>query len=116
MSNWQPSDDEIETKKIIQKKLDTYQKDFEEEFNKGMKAYYDGDWPTAIEHLKYANELMVEAAMDDMDEEIENSPKLVEQYRKEMADQPCLYLIDFMKSKGGVAPDDWDGWHPLMSK
>jgi len=90
--------------------------DFEEEFNKGMKAYYDGDWPTAIEHLKYANELMVEAAMDDMDEEIENSPKLVEQYRKEMADQPCLYLIDFMKSKGGVAPDDWDGWHPLMSK
>jgi len=90
--------------------------DFEEEFNKGMKAYYDGDWPTAIEHLKYANELMVEAAMDDMDEEIENSPKLVEQYRKEMSDQPCMYLIDFMKSKGGVAPDDWDGWHPLMSK
>ena len=33
MSNWQPSDDEIETKKIIQKKLDTYQKDFKEEFN-----------------------------------------------------------------------------------
>jgi len=94
--------------------------DFEEEFQAGMKAYYDGDWPTAIVKLERANDIMVEAAMDEGNLEqvitINNPAEREELYRKELSDQPSKYLINFMKSKGGKAPDDWDGWHPLFSK
>jgi hypothetical protein len=94
--------------------------DFEEGFQAGMKAYYDGDWPTAIAKLERANDIMVEAAMDEGNLEqidtINNSTEREELYRKELSDQPSKYLINFMKSKGGKAPDDWDGWHPLFSK
>jgi hypothetical protein len=92
--------------------------DFESEFNAGLKAYYAGDWPTAIQKLESANEIMVEAAMEEgyLHDEMDNTPSRKELYRKETADGPCSYLVNFMKSKGGVAPEDWDGWHPLLSK
>jgi Adenylate and Guanylate cyclase catalytic domain len=92
--------------------------DFESEFNAGLKAYYAGDWTTAIRKLESANEIMVEAAMEEgyLHDEMDNTPYRKELYRKETADGPCSYLVNFMKSKGGVAPEDWDGWHPLLSK
>lgn len=92
--------------------------DFEAEFNAGLKAYYAGDWPTAIRKLESANEIMVDAAMEEgyLHDELDNTPYRKELYRKETADGPCSYLVNFMKSKGGVAPEDWDGWHPLLSK
>jgi len=92
--------------------------DFEQEFKAGMKAYYDGDWPTAIEKLEHANDIMVETAMEegDLRDSLDDSPEREELYRKETSDPPSIYLINFMKSKGGEAPEDWDGWHPLMSK
>jgi hypothetical protein len=92
--------------------------DFEVEFNAGMKAYYDGDWPTAIKRLEYANEIMVEAAMEEgyLHDELDNSPDRKELYRTETSDGPCSYLVHFMKSKKGIPPTGWDGWHPLLSK
>ena len=92
--------------------------DFEQEYNAGMKAYFDGDWPTAIQRLETANEIMVDAAMEEgyLHDELDSSPDRKEFYRIETADGPSAYLVQFMKSQGGVAPEDWDGWHPLLSK
>jgi hypothetical protein len=92
--------------------------DFEMEFNAGMKAYLEGDWPMAIERLETANEIMVDAAMDEgyLHDEQDDSPDRKEMYRSETADGPSVYLVQFMKSKGGVAPSTWAGWHPLLNK
>jgi len=89
--------------------------DFINEYSVGLKAYYDGDWKLAIKKLEEANEIMVEDAMegDDMDDGRNDED---EDIRSETADGPCLYLINFMKSKGGEAPEGWAGWHPLLSK
>eukprot|EP00531_Pseudo-nitzschia_arenysensis_P016933 CAMPEP_0116141452 /NCGR_PEP_ID=MMETSP0329-20121206/14390_1 /TAXON_ID=697910 /ORGANISM="Pseudo-nitzschia arenysensis, Strain B593" /LENGTH=1340 /DNA_ID=CAMNT_0003636637 /DNA_START=322 /DNA_END=4340 /DNA_ORIENTATION=- len=81
--------------------------EFEEEFKAGMKAYYDGDWPNAIEKLELANNIMVETAMEegDLRDVLDNeTPEREELYRSETSDRPSLYLINFMKSKGGKAP------------
>jgi hypothetical protein len=92
--------------------------DFKMEFNTGMKAYYDGDWPAAIKKLEHANEIMVDAAMEEgyLHDEMDDSPDRKELYQSKTADGLCGYLIGFMKSKGGVAPEGWAGWHPLLSK
>jgi hypothetical protein len=92
--------------------------DFEQEFMTGMKYYYEGSWPEAIERLEKANEIMVEAAMEEgyLHDEMDNSPDRKELYRTETADGPCKYLINFMKSQGSKAPPNWAGWHPLLSK
>jgi hypothetical protein len=39
-----------------------------------------------------------------------------EEIKREYGDGPSMCLINFMKSQGGVAPDDWEGWHPLTRK
>ena len=92
--------------------------DFEMEYNAGMKAYLEGDWPMAIQRLESANEIMVDAAMDEgyLHDEQDDSPDRKELYRTQTADGPSVYLVQFMKSKGGVAPENWAGWHPLLSK
>lgn len=92
--------------------------DFETEFAAGMKAYYAGDWQSAIKLLSNANEIMIEAAMEEgyLHDEMDDSPDRKELYRNFTQDGPCRYLVDFMKSKKGIAPDGWDGWHPLLSK
>jgi hypothetical protein len=61
---------------------------------------------------------MVEAAMEEgyLHDELDDSPDRKELYRTETADGPSNYLVHFMKSQGGVAPEGWDGWHPLLSK
>ena len=92
--------------------------DFESEYIAGLKAYYDGDWKYAISKLESANEIMVDAAMEEgyLHDELDDSPDRKEMYRTETADGPCVYLVNFMRSKGGVAPEGWAGWHPLLSK
>ncbi|KAG7349832.1 adenylate and guanylate cyclase catalytic domain containing protein [Nitzschia inconspicua] len=92
--------------------------DFEQEFMTGLKFYYEGNWPAAIERLEKANEIMVDAAMEEgyLHDEMDDSPDRKELYRTETADGPCKYLINFMKSQGGEAPQNWAGWHPLLSK
>ena len=92
--------------------------DFEEKFNEGMKAYFSGNWPLAIKQLDQANEIMVEAALEEgyLHDELDDSPDRKELYRTETADGPCTYLVNFMRSKGGTAPEGWAGWHPLLSK
>merc|ERR1712032_95860 len=94
--------------------------DFELEFFIGMKHYYEGNWPTAIEKLEKANDIMIETAMEEgylqNENEMDWTVEREELYRRETCDGPCRYLINFMKSKGSKAPDDWDGWHPLLTK
>ena len=93
--------------------------EFEFEFMAGMKHYYDGEWPSAIAHFKAANRIMIETAREagylHEDASLSKNEQW-ELYSRETFDRPSRYLINFMKSKGNKAPDDWDGWHPLLSK
>lgn len=91
--------------------------DFLEEFRAGRKAYLQGDWTLAIERLERANEIMLEMAVEEgylidssVDELLHEEELLLN------GDGPTQFLLNFMKSKGGVAPQGWDGWHPLTSK
>lgn len=91
--------------------------DFMEEFKAGRKHYFQGDWPAAIERLDKANEIMLEMAVEEgylVDSSVDAIPH--EEELAEHGDGPTLFLLNYMKSKGRVAPDDWEGWHPLTSK
>lgn len=91
--------------------------DFLDEFKAGRKAYLQGDWSLAIEKLNNANEIMLEMAVEAgylIDPSTDAVPH--EEELAEHGDGPTLFLLNYMKSKGGVAPDNWEGWHPLTSK
>ncbi|CAB9497814.1 whole genome shotgun sequence [Seminavis robusta] len=91
--------------------------DFLDEFKAGRKAYLQGDWPLAVEKLNIANEIMLETAVEAgylVDPSTDAVPH--EEELAEHGDGPTLFLLNYIKSKGGVAPDDWEGWHPLTSK
>lgn len=91
--------------------------DFTKCFTEGMKLYLDGDWPGAIKKLTQANDHMIDAAFDEgyLHDETDLPPDR-EELSREVSDGPTVYLINFMKSQGGVAPPNWNGWHPLLSK
>lgn len=91
--------------------------DFLDEFKAGRKAYLQGDWPLAMEKLNLANDIMLEMAVEAgylIDPSTDEAPH--EEELAEHGDGPTLFLLNYMKSKGGVAPKDWEGWHPLTSK
>lgn len=100
--------------------------DFLQMFKEGHKAYIAGDWSTAIQKLELANDIMYQTAMDEgyMEDEFdalnprpgEDVRGVAEELNREYGDGPSMYLLSFMKSYGGVAPKNWDGWHPLMRK
>ena len=100
--------------------------DFLEVFNEGRKAYLAGDWPLATKRLEQANEIMVETAFEEgyLEDEIdqlqmqmgEDAQAAAEELKRENGDGPSLYLLNFIKSHGGKAPKNWEGWHPLMRK
>ena len=95
-------------------------------YRKGHKAYIQGDWEKALPLLEQANEIMVETALEEgyLEDQFEalqmqsgDDAKAAEEELKRLnGDGPSLYLIAFMKSLGGKAPDDWEGWHPLTRK
>ena len=39
----------------------------------------------------------------------EDAHEAVEELKRENGDGPSLYLINFMKSQGGLAPRKWEG-------
>jgi hypothetical protein len=100
--------------------------EFLEAFAVGRKAYLSGDWPLAIKRLERANEIMVEAALEEgyLEDEFdalqlragEDARAAAEELKLQNGDGPSLFLINFMKQHGGVAPKGWDGWHPLTRK
>ena len=97
--------------------------DFLKLFKDGHKAFLVGDWPVAIQKLEQANGAMFESAITDgyLEDEVEAlnlrpGEELPEKFKQDNGDGPSMYLISIMKSYGGVAPDDWDGWHPLNRK
>lgn len=100
--------------------------EFVDIFNAGRKAYLSGDWPKAMEKLERANEIMVETAFEDgyLEDEFEDLQARVgedvaaaeEELKLQNGDGPSLFLLNFMKQHGGVAPPGWDGWHPLTRK
>jgi len=49
-------------------------------------------------------------------QEGEDAHAAAEELKRENGDGPSLYLINLMKSHGGVAPRKWEGWHPLTRK
>jgi Adenylate and Guanylate cyclase catalytic domain len=100
--------------------------DFLKVFKEGHKAFLSGDWPTAIEKMELANDIMFQTAVDEgyLEDEFdalnlragEDIRRAAEELKRENGDGPCMYLLNFMKSQGGVAPPQWDGWHPLIRK
>jgi len=100
--------------------------EFLHEFTAGRKLFLSGDWKEAIKRLERANELMIENALEEgyLEDEFEqlaaragdDAKAAAEELKLQNGDGPSLYLINFMKSKGGVAPDRWEGWHPLTNK
>lgn len=100
--------------------------DFLQIFKEGFKAYTNGDWPRAIESFHVANNITFQTAVDEgfLEEEFDalnlragtDVRHAAEKLKRENRDGPSTYLINFMKSYGGVAPLDWDGWHPLTRK
>jgi hypothetical protein len=91
--------------------------DFIEMFNSGTKAYLSGDWPEALAKFEHANEIMIDTALEEgylQDGIYVNLDRT--EIKREYSDGPTNYLMNFMKSKGGVAPKGWNGWHPLLSK
>ena len=92
-------------------------------FKDGHKAFLLGDWPVAIEKLGQANNAMFKSAIEDgyLEDEFEAlnlqpGEELPEKFKQENGDGPSMYLISFMKSFNGIAPKDWEGWHPLIRK
>lgn len=95
-------------------------------FQDAHKAYTAGDWPTAIQKLELANGIMFQTAVDDgyLEDEFdafnlrpgEDINGAADELKREYGDGPSMYLISFMRSHGGSAPKNWDGWHPLTRK
>ena len=97
--------------------------DFLKKFKDGHKAFLLGDWPIAIAKLYQANNSMFQSAIEDgyLEDELEalqlqQGEKVPEKFQQEHGDGPSMYLLSFMKSYNGVAPIDWEGWHPLSRK
>lgn len=102
--------------------------EFMEEFNQGRREYLAGNWPSALKHLKAADDIMVDTVMDQgyIDDELneiqarimdgEDAKAEEAIVRNEMGDGPSRCLIAFMEKEGGVAPASWQGFRPLTSK
>jgi hypothetical protein len=100
--------------------------EFLQVFKEGLKAYIAGNWTTAIEKLEQANDIMFQTAVDegyleDVFDALDVRSGIDvrgarEELKLENGDGPSMYLLNFMKSHGGVAPKKWDGWHPLVRK
>jgi hypothetical protein len=106
--------------------------DFLEQFNFGRDQYISGNWPSAIEHLIKADQIMikhvldegfVEESTDTFDDQIpmildwdNNEDTDILRIRNELGDGPAQSLIAFMSKRGGVAPANWEGYRPLTSK
>lgn len=89
--------------------------DFEEAFNKGRTAYLGGDWPTAMNHLREANNIMVDTAkemyyLEEGDVDEAEASELI------IGDGPSKCLLNFMEKEGGKAPERWNGFRPLLNK
>ena len=95
-------------------------------FTRGRDEYLSGNWPQAVELLLKADTLMFEAQLEEgyltsMGESsyrnLNNAEEREEsQERLALGDGPCRNLIDYMKSRGGVAPKNWSGYRALTSK
>ena len=95
-------------------------------FTRGREEYLAGNWPQAIELLLQADNLMFEAQLEEgyntslAESSFRNiniaDDREVSQERLALGDGPCQNLIVYMKSRGGVAPKNWDGYRALTSK
>jgi len=100
--------------------------DFLKQFRAGHKAYLAGDWKTAIEKLEQANNTMFETAVEEgyLEDEFDgleiyagqDFTRAADDLKRDNGDGPSIYLINYMKSNNGIAPSDWEGWHPLTRK
>jgi hypothetical protein len=100
--------------------------DFLKHFRDGHKAYLAGDWPIAITLLERANNIMFETAVEEgyLEDEFnslqiyagQDIDKAADDLKRENGDGPSIYLINYMNSRGGIAPSNWEGWHALNKK
>lgn len=102
--------------------------DFEKKYKEGKDQYLRGDWKSAIETLKAADDIMIltvleEGYIDYNPDEIDgrffdrsSDDEEVIRVRQDLGDGACRCLIAYMERRGGVPPKDWNGVRPLTSK
>ena len=101
--------------------------EFIDAFTRGRNEYLAGKWQKAIETLSQADKLMFQAQLDEgyLTSMAESSFRNMNasttdneytQERLSMGDGPSQNLIEYMKSRGGVAPTNWAGYRALTSK
>jgi hypothetical protein len=102
--------------------------DFMAKFREGVEQYQEGNWKSAIEILQEADDLMIQAVIEQgyvdfdlagLEEEVFNRKACNEEVtriRNEIGDGSCKCLIQFMQRRNATAPADWHGVRKLMSK
>lgn len=103
--------------------------DFVQMHCKGVSQYLEGNWTEAIKTLHSADNLMIQTVLDEgyidfeaneeFADEIFNRDSRNEEVRRlqnTFGDGASKCLIQFMESRNGVPPEDWDGVRHLTSK
>ena len=99
---------------------------FMEKFKRGVDRYVCGEWKTAIELLKEADNIMlqtvIEEAWIDVAElgdsvfDSQTDDEEITRLRNRYGDGACKNLIQYMERRNAVPPPDWPGYRALMSK
>ena len=99
---------------------------FMKKFKRGVDLYISGEWKSAIELLKEADNIMlqtvIEEAWIDVTEfgdsvfDSQTDDEEITRLRNRYGDGACKNLIQYMERRNAVPPSDWRGFRALMSK
>lgn len=97
--------------------------DFLEVFNRGRDEYLSGNWPLAVQLLKSADKIMCQRVVEEGfagQSYLDNLQSFTnvneDEERLSMGDGPSQRIINYIEEMGGVAPSNWKGYRPLISK
>ncbi|KAL7581050.1 hypothetical protein ACA910_005853 [Epithemia clementina (nom. ined.)] len=99
---------------------------FMKKFKRGVDMYISGEWKSAIEILKEADNIMlqtvIEEAWIDVTEfgdsvfDSQTDDEEITRLRNRYGDGACKNLIQYMERRKAIPPPDWRGFRALMSK
>jgi hypothetical protein len=102
--------------------------EFMKKFHQGIEQYLEGNWKHASRTLEEADDMMFEAVVEqgyvdyiteDHGEYGKTTKAPTEELamlKNEFGDGACKCLIQFMKRRNRVPPEDWHGVRQLVSK
>jgi hypothetical protein len=101
---------------------------FMDTYHLGVKQYLAGNWEEAYTNFQAADSLMIETVLEDgyleidVDEiegrifNLEDKDEDIVRLRIELGDGACRTLMNFMKRRNLMPPNDWDAVRQLFSK